>query len=159
WRKRMAALLAVRYALGPGGLAFLLEDDDQLALYLQRFLADHRVPYALPLYDARGRYQFQSPEKVGVLADALLRAVGRGRDKELFVLLADLLELDGSLGPLLRAVRVALARHHQVVLVCPWPPGLPPPARRREPGPPTDDAPVASSLRRATLRRFHSAYA
>ena len=31
-----------------------------------------------------------------MLADALVRAVGRGRDNELFVLLADLLELDES---------------------------------------------------------------
>ena len=45
---------------------------------------------------------FAAPEKVAVLADALLRAVARGRDNELFVLLADLLELDNALDPLLR---------------------------------------------------------
>src|SRR5262249_17743976 len=43
-----------------------------------------------------------------------------------FVLLADLLELY-DLTPLLRAVKVARARHHQVVLLCPWPPGMPVP--------------------------------
>jgi hypothetical protein len=128
WRKRLAALLSVRYDLAPGGLAALLEDDDQFSRHLQRFLTEHRVPYSLPLYDAEGRYQFAAPEKIPVLADALLRAVGRGRDNELFVLLADLLELDDHLEPLLKAVRVALGRHHQVLLVCPWPPGLKPPA-------------------------------
>ena len=59
-----------------------------------------------------------------VLAAALLRAVGRGRDNELFVLLVDVLELDEGVEPLLRAVKVALARHHQVLLVCPWPPAV-----------------------------------
>jgi hypothetical protein len=60
-----------------------------------------------------------------VLGRALVGAVGKGHDNELFVLLADLLELDDQLAPLLRAVRVALARHHQVVVICPWPPGVP----------------------------------
>ncbi|HTU92803.1 MAG TPA: DUF58 domain-containing protein, partial [Gemmataceae bacterium] len=124
WRKQLAAIVSVRYGLAPGGLAALLEDDDAFALLLQRFLNEHQVPYTLPLYSPEGRYLFAAPQKVPVLADALIRAVGKGRDNELFVLLADLLELDDSLDPLLRAVRVALGRHHQVVLICPWPPGL-----------------------------------
>jgi hypothetical protein len=41
--------------------------------------------------------------------------------------MADLLELDEDLGPLLQAVRVARARHHTVMVVCPWPSGLPAP--------------------------------
>ena len=97
---------------------------------MQRFLADHQVPYDVPLYDARGRYLFARPAKVEVLAKALLRAVSRGHDNELYVVLADLLELDEHLGPLLKAVRVARARHHTVLVVCPWPAGLPPPDRR-----------------------------
>jgi uncharacterized protein (DUF58 family) len=128
WRKRLAALLSVQYELAPGGLALLLEDDERFSFFMQRFLADHHVPYALPLYDEQGRYLFAAPEKVEVLAKDLLRAVGRGRDNELFVLLADLLELTDELGPLLRAVKVALARHHQVMVICPWPVGIPPPA-------------------------------
>jgi uncharacterized protein (DUF58 family) len=124
WRKQLAAIISTRYGLAPGGLAALMEDDAAFSLLLQRFLSEHQVPYTLPLYSAEGRYLFAAPEKVPVLADALIRAVGKGRDNELFVLLADLLELDDALDPLLRAVRVALGRHHQVVLICPWPPGL-----------------------------------
>jgi uncharacterized protein (DUF58 family) len=124
WRKRLAALLAVRHGLDPGGLEAMLEDDDVFVLHLQRFLAEHQVPYSLPLYDGRGRYLFAAPEKLPVLGKALLQAVSRGQDNELFVLLADLLELDEHLEPLLQAVRVALGRHHQVILVCPWPAGL-----------------------------------
>jgi uncharacterized protein (DUF58 family) len=124
WRKRMAAILSVQYGLAPGGLATLLEDDERFAHYLQRYLADHQVPYALPLYDKTGRYLFAAPAKVDVLSRGLLRAVGRGRDNELFVILADLLELADRLEPLLRAVKVALARHHQVMVICPWPAGV-----------------------------------
>jgi uncharacterized protein (DUF58 family) len=160
WRKRLAALLSVHYGLAPGGLEALLEDDDAFSLLVQRFLADHRVPYSLPLYDGRGRYSFAAPQKVEVLARALLRAVGKGHDNELFVLVADLVELDDHWPPLLAAVRVARARHHQVVVVCPWPVGLPLPAADEVVGPP--------DLRRArdrelwghaTTARFHAAYA
>src|SRR5262249_11697249 len=129
WRKRLAALLSARYGLAPGGLAALMEQDGPFSLAVQRFLAEHQVPYELPLYDARGRYLFAAPAKVGVLAEALLRAVGKGHDNELFVLLADLLELDDRLAPLLSAVKVAAARHHQVMVLCPWPPGVPVPRR------------------------------
>src|SRR5205807_2657051 len=50
WRKQLAALLSVHFGLAPGGLALLLEDDEQCVLYLQRFLAEHHVPYELPFY-------------------------------------------------------------------------------------------------------------
>jgi uncharacterized protein (DUF58 family) len=128
WRKRLAALMAVRYRLPAGGLGLLLEDDAACARWLQRFLADHQVPYEVPLYDNRGRYLFARPAKVEVLAGALLRAVSRGHDNELFVILADLLELDEQLAPLLKAARVARSRHHQVLVICPWPAGLSPPS-------------------------------
>jgi uncharacterized protein (DUF58 family) len=160
-RKRVAALLAARYHVAPGGLALLLDNDEQMAVFLQRFLAEHRVPYALPLYDHHGRYRFVSPEKIDVLASALLGAIGKGHDNELFVLLADLLEVGDDMRPLLRAVRVALARHHQVLVVCPWPPGVPPPSR---PGPQQivvqrrGAADVRAMLERAAIARFHRAY-
>jgi uncharacterized protein (DUF58 family) len=165
WRKRLAALLAARYGLTPGGLAPLLEDDDQFSLYLQRFLGEHRVPYALPLYDAEGRYLFRSSGKVSVLAAALVQAVGRGHDNELFVLLADVLELDDQLDPLLRAVKVALGRHHQVLLVCPWPPSVPLPDGDEGADAPVQVYPVDAGaaalprgMTRLTSERFHDAY-
>lgn len=161
WRKRLAALLSVRYGLAPGGLEVMLEDDDIFSALLQRFLADHHVPYALPLYDGRGRYRFAAPEKVSVLSTALLQAVGRGHDNELFVLLVDLLELDEDLAPLLAAVRVALARHHQVVLICPWPAELTLPATQDGHVDPLAAARLTPKeiWDTATRRRIHTAYA
>ena len=173
WRKQLAAVLAARYGLAPGGLGVLLEDDDAFARLLQRFLSEHQVPYRLPLYDPHGRYLFAAPEKIPVLADALVRAVARGRDNELFVLLADLLELDDGLEPLLRAIRVARGRHHQIILICPWPPGLPRPRDNpsmqaaaslalhgRPPGrrPGESISPHTALWDQVTTRRFHVAY-
>ncbi|MHB1426174.1 MAG: DUF58 domain-containing protein [Gemmataceae bacterium] len=167
-RKQMAAIVSARYGLAPGGLAALLEDDDAFSLLLQRFLSEHQVPYTLPLYSLEGRYLFAAPNKARVLADALVRAVGKGRDNELFVLLADLLELDDALDPLLRAVRVALGRHHQIVLICPWPPGLdlPPSFPRsawertsgRSAARPAEERAHIRLWDQMTTRRFHLAY-
>jgi uncharacterized protein (DUF58 family) len=156
WRKQLAALLSVRHGLAPGGLAALLEDDGAFALHLQRFLNEHQIPYSLPLYTPEGRYAVAAPEKVPVLAEALLRAVGRGRDNELFVLLVDVLELEEALDPLLRAVRVALGRHHRVVLLCPWPPGLELPSSAVA-GKPTPQA-ESRLWDQVTIRRLHLAY-
>jgi uncharacterized protein (DUF58 family) len=177
WRKQLSALLSVRYGLAPGGLAALLEDDELFSHYVQRFLAEHQVPYPLPWYDDRGRYLFAAPDKVQTLADGFLRSVALGRDNELFVILADLLELGDELGHVLAAVKVALARHHQVMIVCPWPAEIPLPARsrqvaaqgaRRQAG--RDNEPPSSALglsgaagmedflHRATTARFHRAY-
>jgi uncharacterized protein (DUF58 family) len=163
WRKKLAGLLSVRYGLAPGGLGMLLEDDERMGTYLQRFLAEHHVPYPFPFYDRDGRYLFATPNKVTVLANALLRAVARSHDNELYVLLADLLELPDALEPLLRAVKVALARHHRLLVVCPWPPGVPAPSEEttREGDKVTRrqaDEDLQALLERTTTARFHRAY-
>jgi hypothetical protein len=83
------------------------------------------VPVPLPRAGADGRPLFHAPEKVRVLAEALMRAVSKEHDNELFVLFVDLLDLTDDVEPLVRAVKVAVARHHQVMVVLPWPRGLP----------------------------------
>ncbi len=104
-----------------------------------------------------------------MLADTLLTAVVRGKDDELFVLLADLLDAGPDLARLERAVSVARARHHQVLVICPWPAAVPLPPRRT-----TSDEPAMRPrssrlpqptwsledivLRGSTLR-LHQAYA
>jgi uncharacterized protein (DUF58 family) len=163
WRKRLSALFCLRYGPIHGGIEALMQDDDQYTLYLQRFLAEHQVPCYVPLYDEKGQYLFARPEKVVVLARALVQAAARGRDNELFVILADLLELDSNLDPLLQAVRVALGRHHQVLVVCPWPQGVPPPEEEKERTTlPSADATRDNRLRGLvsglTARQMHAAY-
>lgn len=133
WRKQLAAILAERANLGAAGLSRLLEDDKAMCLLLQDYLAEHQVPYPVPFYGKDGQYLFASSGKVEILARALLRTVARAHDKELFVLLVDLLDLEDRIGPLLRAVRVVLARHHVAMVICPWPAGTPGPTKRVEP--------------------------
>ena len=153
---RLAALLSVpARSLAPGGLSALLEDDDLFcSACLRRFLAEHQVPCSLPLYDIQGRYLYSAPGKIAVLSKALVQAVGRGRDNELFVLLADLLELDEHLEATLAGrVRVALGRHHQVILVCPWPVGLEP-AGRKGSKPTEEELPPITGTREGLRRQL-----
>jgi uncharacterized protein (DUF58 family) len=138
-RKKLAAFFARRYDLGPGGLELLLQDDRLFGQYLQRFLAEHNVPHVPALYDRRGRFLFRSEGKLEVLSGALLRSIGKGHDNELYVLMVDLVEVEDRLPVLLKAVKVALGRHHQVMLVCPWPAGVEPPG----PTPPEVADPLA----------------
>jgi uncharacterized protein (DUF58 family) len=124
-RKRLAALFAALDAAPVGTEARYLDEDDFFAGRLQSFLAEHHRRYPVALFDEGGRYLFRSPGKIEVLSRALLRAVAHCRDNELFVVLADLFELEADLHPLVSAVRVASARHHHVLVICPWLPGIP----------------------------------
>jgi uncharacterized protein (DUF58 family) len=161
WRKQTAAVLSVRYDLGPGGLALLMEDDNYCRHFVQRFLVEHQIPCPLPYYDEAGRYLFGAPAKIDVLAGALMHAVLRGRDNELFVLLVDLLETGPRLEKLLRAVRLALARHHRVAVICPWPPGVEVPARQKPGTQPAAEESLPGNLQemlnRASRLRFYQA--
>ncbi|HLW67041.1 MAG TPA: DUF58 domain-containing protein [Gemmataceae bacterium] len=154
-RKRLSAILAWREGYGPGGMALLMEDDQYFGDALQRFLADHHVPHPAPLYDWRGRYVFRSEQKVSVLATALLRSVRRGQDNELFVLLADLLDMNDQLEPLLHSIRVAMGRHHRIMLIVPWMPGIPPPG---EVLPVHNERTMLGWLRSATIQRYHESF-
>lgn len=156
WRKQLAAILAVRYGLGPGGLGQLLEDDERCSFFLQRFLVEHQVAFPFPLYDGRGRYQFAAPEKSGVLASEILKAVAHGKDNELFVLCIDLLESTEHLADLERAVRVAQGRHHQVIAICPWPAGVEPPAAR--PFATIGGFDVQQALKQIAVEKLHQSF-
>ncbi len=163
-RKQMAALLASRYDLGPGGLELLLEDDNHLGAHLERFLNEHHVPHTPRLFDDHGHYLFRSTKKLERVTTALLRAVGKGHDNELFVLMVDLIELEKDLEPLLRAVKVALSRHHQVLVVIPWPPDVEFPRRGEEEQAALQRSSIKTALdvkkyiRKLTTRRYQKAF-
>src|SRR5262249_13029737 len=125
---------------------------------LQEFLARHQVAYPVDLYDWRGKYQFARPEKIEVLATALTRAVRRGRDNELFVLMVDLLEQIGDLEPLRQAIRVAPGRHHRVVVVAPWQPDIPVPGEATPETPPRFPGDFMIGLRRGLIARYQRAF-
>ncbi|HZZ81434.1 MAG TPA: DUF58 domain-containing protein [Gemmataceae bacterium] len=156
-RKQVSAILAVRYDLGAGGLARLLEDDEQCVRYMQRFLAEHQVALPFPLYDHAGRYVCATPAKAQVLAGAILKSITRAKDNELFVLCIDLLEMTEQIASLERAVCVARAKHHQVIAICPWPAGVRPPGTKpKEWSGPFD---VQRALAELATDQLHQAYA
>ena len=122
WRKLLAAMLS---AAATTWAAAAWPDSWRTIFlcrqYLQRFLCEHQVAFPVPLYDSQGRYLLAAPDKIDLLVRTLLSSVTRGRDNELFVLLVDVLEAGPKLQNLLRAVQVARARHHRVLVICPWP--------------------------------------
>jgi uncharacterized protein (DUF58 family) len=133
-RKRLAALFAVQDGSGAAGTERLIQEDEAYAARVGRFFREHQLRCPVPLYDDQGRYRYRGEAKARVLADAVLRSVSRARDNELYVLLADLLDLGDELAPLLKAARVARARHHHVLVIVPWPGDVPPPEDEPEKG-------------------------
>jgi uncharacterized protein (DUF58 family) len=126
-RKKLAAVLAVEQGLGAGSLSWLEHDEAAMAGATQRFLAEHRVPYSPPIFDAKGRFLLSDIHKAERVAKLLARAVAHAKDDEFFVLMVDALSLLDGWQKFMSAVRTALARKHQVAVVFPWPDGLPPP--------------------------------
>lgn len=147
-RKRLAAVFALEDGTGPGGVEHLVHDDPAYATRVGQFLEERQVRVPVPLYDERGRYRFRCEGKAGVLAAALTAAVGRARDNELYVILADLAELGGAIDPVVHAARVARARRHQVMVIVPWPADVPTP-EEPEAEPLAPDAERTRSSRRS----------
>ncbi|MFO0911301.1 MAG: DUF58 domain-containing protein [Isosphaeraceae bacterium] len=126
-RKQLGALFSLQDGTGPDGIERYVFDDEAYASRVASFLQLHLLRCPVPLYDDHGQYRFRCAGKAPVLADALIRAVSRARDNELFVVLADLSELGSELAPVVKACRVARARHHHILVIVPWPADVPSP--------------------------------
>jgi uncharacterized protein (DUF58 family) len=143
-RKQLATLFALQDGTGPDAIERLVFDDEVYAERVAAFLQHHLLRCPVPLYDEEGRYRFRCTAKAPVLAQAMVRAVGRARDNELYVVLADLAELGHDLAQVVKAVRVARARHHHILVIVPWPADVPSPDDPDGPTPAvaaTDDEP------------------
>jgi uncharacterized protein (DUF58 family) len=132
-RKQLAALFCLQDGTGPDGVERYVHDDEAYAARCAAFLEHHRLRTPVPLYDDQGRYRFKCARKADVLAYEVVRAVGRARDNELYVVLADLAELGDDIEPLVKAFRVARARRHHVMVIVPWPADVPSPDAGPEP--------------------------
>ncbi|QEL13901.1 DUF58 domain-containing protein [Limnoglobus roseus] len=144
-RKQMAAIFVALDRDSSGMIERYLRDDEAYAERMGRFLADHHVRIPPKLYDHAGQYRYRCETKATVLANAIIGSVARARDNELYVILADLVDLGDDIAPLLKAVRVARSRHHHVMVVVPWPDDVPPPgaAARKADG----ERPTAKAVR------------
>jgi uncharacterized protein (DUF58 family) len=162
-RKQLGLVYATLDGSGPLAVERAIHDDGFFRDRTNRFLTEHRVPLPVHLLDPHGTFRFPGDAKAGVLSDAILRSVGRARDNELFVILADLMHLGSTRSKVIRAVRLATARHHRVLVVVPWPEGVPDPPAAGAPLPriARDDEPAAivSLVERAVLAAYHKAFA
>lgn len=120
-RTRMAAVFTELYALSPDEPQNLIHDDARMASWCQRFLIDAGYGWTWPVVDRRRNELHDWHGKFEVLAGSLTRVVSRSHDHELFVLLVDLLDHSDPPGRLTDAIRLARARHHRVVVICPCP--------------------------------------
>lgn len=127
-RFRISAVICNHYELDSFALADMVENDLVMSRWLQRFLADHQTPFTGSLFDAKGNYLFADGEKIGRMAKLIQRAVLHGCDNELFVIMAALTDNEYKLEPLIKAIKVAKARHHRVMVLCAWSPGTPEPS-------------------------------
>ncbi|MGZ0163677.1 MAG: DUF58 domain-containing protein [Planctomycetales bacterium] len=120
-RTRLAAVFTELYGLPPEQPQNLIFDDARMAEVCQRFLIDAGYSWTWPVVDRRHNELQDWHGKFEVLSDALTRVVARSHDHELFVLLVDLLDHPDPPGRLADAIRLARARHHRVVVICPCP--------------------------------------
>ncbi len=127
-RYRLAAVIAHLYRLSPVKQLQLVYDDALMATFAQHFLSQSGMSWMEPVVSIRNRGFHDGMARMDILSAALARAVSQARDNEVFVILADLLECVPSLSHLMPAVKMALARHHRVVFVCPSPTFLRPTA-------------------------------
>ena len=115
-RKQLAALYTVLDGDTPTMIEQYLNDDRAWTERTRRFLELHRLrtepdPRTRPMPGS------QPSPAVEVLARAVWQTAARAQDNELYVILADLTEQVDCLQPLLNAIRVARARHHQVIML------------------------------------------
>jgi uncharacterized protein (DUF58 family) len=160
-RRTIASAVAATSSLGPAGISLILENDDAFSQHVQEFLIRQQAYFPRPLHDPQGRFVFADPAKIPIIARALLRAVAHARDNELFVLLVDLLEHRQHWKPLMEAIKVARSRHHDVLLLCPWPADLDLPSSvdRELPRTPDVERDVRTGLIEHYFRGFDAASA
>ena len=127
-RKQLAALYSTLDRHSPMMIERYLHDDAAFIDRTKLFLKEHRVSLPLILTNTQGEELFREPGKVRVLASNLARAVNLARDNEQYVILADFSNLTiTDLEPLVSAVRMARARHHQIIVLLCWPAEVPQP--------------------------------
>lgn len=124
-RKLLGALFATLDHDSPAAIERYQKDDQFFVERVQLFLREHRIAGVGPgssLTPAAGG------KPLHTLAQAILHTVHAARDNELLVILANLTEYSEGLDELVNAVRLARSRHHHIVVVVPWPEGIPAPA-------------------------------
>lgn len=128
----LAGVLAEVFQLSAAQQVRLVHDHGFLSVHVQRFLTQSGVAWMEPVIAVRDGWAMDGA-RLDSLSDAMVKAVTRARDNEVFVALADLLDGSPDISRLLPAVKMALGRHHRVAFVCPSPTSQRPTASATEP--------------------------
>jgi uncharacterized protein (DUF58 family) len=120
-RTQIAAILAETYHLSPTQLLELVHNDSLMATWCQRMLSDGGVSWMAPLVQTRSRGFHDGMATMELLGKALTQSVATAKDNEVYVIMANLLECATNISYLLPALKVAMARHHRVVVISPTP--------------------------------------
>ncbi|MCA9085520.1 MAG: DUF58 domain-containing protein [Planctomycetaceae bacterium] len=120
-RSLLAGALAEIYQLPPQQMTNLIYDDSRMAWYAQSMLNEAGLAWMSPMIQTRNRGFHDGMATMQLLSKALTDCVSVARDNEVYVILANLLECATNIAHLMPAVRMALARHHRVIVVCPTP--------------------------------------
>ncbi len=117
-RRKLANVLGELYRMPAESVAEMVHDDYLLTKVTWRWLNECGLAWMPPMVTAKQTSQ-SIPANGNSLARELTRAVQQAHDNELFVLLFDLLASDETLETIIPAIKLAVSRHHRVVIVCP----------------------------------------
>ncbi|MFN9717509.1 MAG: DUF58 domain-containing protein [Planctomycetota bacterium] len=120
-RCRLAGVLSELYRMPLSRHVQLIHDDGLMATFAQHFLSQSGLAWLTPVVSIRGRGFHDGLTRMNLLSRALTTATLNAKDNEVFVIFSDLLEGATSISHLMPAVKMALARHHRVAVVCPTP--------------------------------------
>lgn len=118
-RSQAAAVLAEHYGLTPAHLVRLIQDDQVMVEYSVRFLNQMGLAWMDPVVANRSPGFHDGLSTMQSLNTALAGSVMTARDNEVFVLIANLMDSSAALNTLMPGIKLAIARHHKVVVVCP----------------------------------------
>ncbi|MEO2013746.1 MAG: DUF58 domain-containing protein [Fuerstiella sp.] len=120
-RTVLANVMAGLYGLSISQIVELVHDDRMMAQFAQRLLNEAGVSWMPPLVETRDQGFHDGMATMELLSKAITESVATARDNEVYVVLANLLECATNISYVVPAIKLALARHHRVILVCPTP--------------------------------------
>lgn len=124
WRSRrehyrLVDVLANLYGLSVREQAECYVSLAKFAPYVQRLLFDAGLPWMEPLVTQAEVGFMNSATRMDVMHKAIAKAIAHAHDNEVFVILTDLTNCVPNLPNLLPVIKLAKAKHHRVVFVCP----------------------------------------
>ena len=118
-RSKLAGAIAELQGLTPLQHVELIHDDQFMATHARELLTKAGVSWMDPMVKARARSFNDGLATMELLGKAVSRSVLQARDNEVYVIFANLLECATNISRLLPALKMAVARHHRVMIVCP----------------------------------------